>query len=144
MGKDKDQYAASSVIAEARLTVDVVVVAIIGEEHLNRIPRKLVPAMIIHRLGRRHGKENNRLPRRHQSARLRQRRAERVEYEPFQWVVVQGAKGVGNVETVVDRVNMAVEEFVGVKVSVPEVLPAIENEAVWGGVGVRRWWEARV
>jgi hypothetical protein len=115
--------------------MDIMIIAIIGEQDLKRIPRELVPTMIVHSLCRRDRKEEDRLSRSHERATLRQSRAEGVEDEPFERVVVEGSKGVGDVEAVVDRVDVAVEETVGVEVAVPEVLPAVEDEAVGWGFG---------
>lgn len=52
-------------------------------------------------------------------------------------MVVECSKGVGDVEAVVDRVYVAVEETVGVEVAVPEVLPAVEDEPVSSAIGRR-------
>lgn len=60
---------------------------------------------------------------------MRDDSAERVEDEAFEWMVVERAKRVGNVEAVVDRVDVSVEELVRVEIAVPDVLPRVENES---------------
>jgi hypothetical protein len=52
-----------------------------------------------------------------------------VEHEAFYRMVVKRSKGIRAVKTVVVRMNMAIEELVGVEVAMPEVLPGVEKEA---------------
>lgn len=44
-------------------------------------------------------------------------------------MVVESSVRVRAVEAVMMRVNVAVEELIGVEVAVPEVLPSVEDEA---------------
>lgn len=55
--------------------MNIVVVRIVAKEMLKRIPGKSESAMIIDSLGRRNGKEQNTLPRRHESAGMGYRRS---------------------------------------------------------------------
>lgn len=109
--------------------MQVVVVDVVGKEALERIPREVVAAVVVDRLGRRDAKEQDGLPGRHARARLGHDGSERVHDEAFDGVVVQGAERVGDVEAVVDRVDVLVEELVGVKVAMDGVLPSVEDEA---------------
>lgn len=60
---------------------------------------------------------------------MRDDRSERVEEERLGRVVVECAESVGDIETVVNRVDVFVEETVGVEEPVQEVLPGVEEEA---------------
>lgn len=50
--------------------MNIMIIDIIGKEHLERIPRELVPTMIIHRLCRGYSKEDDRLSRCHKRTTL--------------------------------------------------------------------------
>jgi hypothetical protein len=52
-----------------------------------------------------------------------------IEHEAFYRMVVKRSKGIRAVKTVVVRMNVAIEELVGVEVAMPEVLPCVEKEA---------------
>ena len=52
-----------------------------------------------------------------------------VEKEPLQGMVVQGAVRVGNVQSVMDRVDVAIEELVDMEEAMEEVLPSVDHEA---------------
>lgn len=52
-----------------------------------------------------------------------------VENESLDRVVVERSKGERNVETVVDCVNVPIEECKGVEEAMPEILPAVHHEA---------------
>lgn len=121
-----------------KLTMNVVVVRVVAEQVLNRIPRECEPAVVIDRLCRRNSKEEDTLAHRHERARVGDGGSERVENEAFEGVVVEGSEGVGDVEAVVNAVNVSVQEGVGVEVAVPEVLPCVENEAGRKNLGGQR------
>lgn len=109
--------------------MNVVVVRVVTEQVLERVKRKIEATVVVDRLGRRDGKEEDALTDAHERARVRDRRSERVEYETLHRMVVEGSERVGHVQPVVPRVHVAVEEFVGVEVAVEEVLPGVEYES---------------
>ena len=86
--------------------------------------------MIIHRLQRRQRKQQRCLSSAHTRYELRTDCADCVEDEPLEGVVVEGAEGVGDVETVVPAVEGTVEEGRGVHGAVEEVLPGVDDEPV--------------
>ena len=112
-----------------RLTMDVVIIRVVPEEMLKRIQRESKSTMIVNSLRGRNSEEENPLTRRHQCAGVGDSRSKSIEDESFDRVVVKRSEGVGNVESVMPRVDMAVEELVGVEVAVEEVLPCIQYES---------------
>ena len=52
-----------------------------------------------------------------------------IEDESFERVVVERSESIWNVEFVMDRVEVAVQERNGVEQAVEEVLPGIHDEA---------------
>lgn len=62
-------------------------------------------------------------------------------------MIVQRAEGVRDVETVVNRVDVTVEEFVEVEQAVDDVLPGVKNESFSvrkAGKAKKRDWKAEV
>lgn len=74
--------------------------------------------MIVHRLGRGDGKEQDRLPGGQACKGVRNHGPDRVKGEALEGVVVQRAERVRDVEAVVPAVNVAVQELVDVCVAV--------------------------
>ena len=105
--------------------VDIMIVGVIPKEYLERVERKTIPAVVIDSLHSREREEEGRLPDGHERDGRRDRSAEGVQDETLNWVVVQSTVGVRNVETVVPRMEVSVEELVDVKGAVPEVLPCV-------------------
>lgn len=54
---------------------------------------------------------------------------ESVEEETFNWVIIESSEREWDIEPVVDRVEVAVEEARGVEETVEEILPSIDEEA---------------
>jgi hypothetical protein len=107
----------------------VMVVGIVCEQKLAGVPCEPVTRMVVYRFYRADGKEEDGLTDGHARQLVRDDRAEGVEEERLGRVVVECAESVGDVEAVVDRVDVFVEEAVGVEEPVQEVLPCIEEEA---------------
>lgn len=80
--------------------VDVVVSRIVFGNVLQRIPGECVAAVIVNGLDGRASEEPHSLSRRHARDHKRETRAQRVQQESFEWVVVQSAESVRNVQTV--------------------------------------------
>lgn len=78
------------------LTMNVVVVGIVPEQVLHRVPRQSKAAVVVDRLPSRERKEQHRLARRHARTTLGQHAPEGVENESFEWVVVQRAERVSD------------------------------------------------
>ena len=112
-----------------RLVVDIVVVGIIVEEQLARVPPDTVSAMVVDRLCARDRKQQRSLSDRKTRALFREDSSDRVEHETFEGVVVERTKRVGHVEAVMDRVEMSVEEAVRVTEPVKGVLPSVNDKA---------------
>ena len=84
--------------------------------------------MIIHGLEGRADEEAETLQLRHAGNFEGEACAKGVEEETLEGVVVEGAVGVGDVETVVAGVEGGVEVFVCVHEAVEEVLPGVDYE----------------
>lgn len=109
--------------------MNVVVVDIIVEQELTRIPPDPITTVVVDGLCTAEGKQQRRLAHRHARQRLGNDGAKGIQQETLDGVVVERPKGKGDVEPVVDRVEMAVEEFRGVESAVQEVLPCVDDEA---------------
>lgn len=88
-----------------RLVVNIVVGGVIVGNELERVPGKGVAAVVVNRLHGRKCKEARALQRRHARHLEANAGSERVEKEAFEWVVVQRAVRVGDVQAVVSRVE---------------------------------------
>jgi hypothetical protein len=111
------------------LMVQIVVLGIVPKDRLEGIPPDIVSTVVVHRLDRAYPKEDDGLSDGHACCRVSQDGTERVQEEAFDGVVVESSKCVGDVETVVHRVEMAVEEGNRMEESVEEVLPSVDDEA---------------
>ena len=100
-------------------------IGIIPAQGLKRIPGQVIPAVIIHRLGLGDTPEGQCLPGGQARSELRDDGADGIEEETFKRVVVKGAAGKGNVEAMVDRVDVTVEPLVDVEGAVKKILPAV-------------------
>lgn len=112
-----------------RLMVNIVVIRIVVKEQLTRIPPDLVSTMIIHRLGRRNGEKQGSLTDRQSNQLFRQYSSNRVHDQPFNRVIIQRAKSIWDVESMVDRVEMTVEESISVAQPVQGILPSVDHKA---------------
>lgn len=99
------------------------------EEVLKRVKGKGETAMIIDGLGGRDTKEDGGLSDRHAGDQMSDDGTQGIENEALEGMVVKCAKGVRTVETMMNRVNVLVEELVDVEGAVPEVLPGVEDKA---------------
>lgn len=115
------------------LVVDIVVVGGISADHLERVERKTVPAVVVDSLAGREGEEEGGLSDGEARDGLGEHGAERVEQEALEGVVVERTKGVRDVEPVVYRVDVLVEELVYVHRAMEEVLPGVEDDPGMGG-----------
>ncbi|KAI3478430.1 hypothetical protein L1887_59637 [Cichorium endivia] len=79
-------------------------------------------------LERRKGEEEDALAQRHQGSGVGDDGAPRVEQQALDGVVVERAKGVGHVEAVVMRMEVAVEEAALVEEAMQHVLPCVHDE----------------
>jgi hypothetical protein len=109
--------------------VQIVVLGIVPKDGLEGIPPDVVSTVVVHRLDRAYPKEDDGLSDGHPCCRVSEDGTERVQEEAFNRVVVERSKRVGDVETVVHRVEMAVEEGDRMEESVEEVLPSVDDEA---------------
>ena len=83
------------------LVVDIVVVGSVSTNHLERVERKAVPAMVVDGLAGREGEEEGRLPDGEVRDGLGEHGAQRVKEKTFEGVVIERAKGVRHVQPVV-------------------------------------------
>lgn len=89
------------------LVVDVVVSGIVAGDVLQGVPGQRVSAVVVDRLHHAADKEEHALARGHEGALVGDGRTESVEHETLDGVVVEGAVGVGNVETVVTSMPLS-------------------------------------
>lgn len=82
--------------------MQIMIFRIIPKNRLTRIPPQPISTMIVHRLYATDRKEQRRLPGGHEAEEVGAECTEGIEEETFEGVVVEGAEGVGDVETVVD------------------------------------------
>lgn len=85
--------------------MNVVIGGVIRGDELQRVPGKGVSTVVIDGLDRREGKEASALANRHAGQLERNTGTECIQQETFQWVVVQGAVCVRNIESVVSGVK---------------------------------------
>ena len=110
------------------LVVDVMVVGCVSAEHLERVERKAVPAVVVDGLACREGEEKGGLSDGELRDGLGEHGTQRVEQEALDGVVVERTKGIWHVEPVVHRVEVLVEELVNVHRAMEEVLPGVEDD----------------
>jgi hypothetical protein len=115
------------------LMVDIMVVGGVSADHLERVERKAIPAVVIDSLAGRDGEEECSLPYGETRDGLGQHGAKRVEQEALDGVVIERAKGVRHVEPVMHRVEVLVEELVDVHRAMEEILPGVEDDPNRGG-----------
>ena len=104
------------------------VAGIVTSEVLERVKRQRVAAMVVYSLDHAASEETDPLSDTHAREFEREASAEGLKDEAFQGVVVEGAVGVGDVQTVVAGVKGRVEVVRGVHEAVEEVLPCIEDD----------------
>ena len=98
--------------------MNVVVVDIVMEQELARIPPQPVSAMIIDRLCAAECEQQCCLAGRHPGERLCDDGSKGIEDESFDWMVVECTESKGDVESVVDGVEVSIEESRGVECAV--------------------------
>jgi hypothetical protein len=87
------------------LMVDVVVGSVVGEDPVDWVVWKCVTAMVHDSLDSGAGEEPHGLSHRHTREQVTQTGAQSVKSESLDWVVVQSAVGIWDVEAVVARVE---------------------------------------
>lgn len=105
----------------------IVVISRVAAEQLEWVEREAVPAVVIDGLAGGDDEEEHRLADREPCDSLGQQGAESVEQEALDGVIVERAESVGNVEPMVDRVQVLVEEPALMHQAVEEVLPSVEH-----------------
>lgn len=110
------------------LVVNVVVGGIVVGDELEGVPGKGVAAVVVNGLHGGKGEEAGALEGGHAGNFETNTGAESVEEKALKGVVVEGPVGVGDVETVMTRVESGVEPTVHVHQAMQEVLPGVENE----------------
>lgn len=88
------------------LVVDVVVCRVVAGEDLEGVPGEVVAAVVVHSLDGRQTEEESPLAKGHAGDQEGEARAEGVEKEALEGVVVQRAVCVGDVKAVVSRVKL--------------------------------------
>jgi len=111
------------------LMVNVMIICVVPEHHLQRIKGQAVSAVIIDCFEGRKGKEEGCLADGHEAKSLGKGGPDAVEEEALERVVVECAEGVGNVKTVMRLVELFVKKLVDVKQAVEEILPGVNDEA---------------
>jgi len=117
------------------LVVYIVVVCCVAGDHLERVEREAVPAVVVDCLARGEDEEEHRLADREARNCLGEHGTKRVEQEALDGVVVQRPVSIRHVQPVMDRMEVFVKEQVKVHRAVEEVLPCVErhpNEFFWG------------
>jgi len=117
------------------LVVYIVVICRVTGDHLERIEREAVPAMVVDCLAGGEDEEEHRLADREARDGLGEHGSKRVEEEALDGMVVQRAVSIGHVQPVMDRMEVFVKEPVKVHRAVEEVLPCVErhpNGFFWG------------
>lgn len=115
------------VLVAVELVVDVVVGAVVAEEHVEDVPREAHPAVVVHGLDGGEGEEEDARSGAHAGGEERDGPADGVEQEALHRVVVEGPEGVWDDQHVVLGVDVLVQELVDVHVPVHEVLPGVQN-----------------
>ena len=121
------------------------IACIVRSNALQRVPRESVAAVVINSLESAAGEENHALTRRQTSGFEGNAGSEGIEEEAFKGVIVESAKSVGNVETVVPGVKgcfkiqscasigeeqngeLTVEPSIHMHKAVEKVLPGVDN-----------------
>jgi hypothetical protein len=99
------------------------------KEMLKRVEGKSEAAMVVDGFSGGDAEEHGSLSDRHSRCPMGNHGTQGVEDEAFERVVIESAVGVRTVETMMDGVDVFVEELVDVEGSVPEVLPCVEDES---------------
>ena len=85
--------------------MNVMIISRIAAEHLERVPRERVSTMVVERLACRNNEEECRLSDRQARNEFCDGRAECIEAETFDRMVVQGSVGIGYVQSVMAGVE---------------------------------------
>lgn len=108
--------------------MNVMIVCIVPEEELQRVEPEAISAMVVNGLHGPESKQKRRLTDGHARHALREERAHRVHQKSLQWMVVLRTEGVWNVQPVMHRVEVTIQEFARVEEPVKEILPSIDDE----------------
>ena len=123
-----EEWLREVVLVSVQLVVDVVVRSVVPEEDVEEVEGEPEAAVVVDPLHRREGEEVNGGVGRHPRYQEGEGAAHGVEEEALDGVVVLAPKGVGDDEAVVPGVDVLVQELVQVHVSVPEVLPRVDDK----------------
>ncbi|URE09921.1 hypothetical protein MUK42_05493 [Musa troglodytarum] len=123
-----EEWLREVVLVAVELMMDIVIRGVVPEEEVEDVPGKPQAAVVIYPFDGGEGEEEDGGSGRHAREKEGEAAAEGVQEKPFYRVVVLAAEGVWDDEAVVPRMDVAVQELVQVHVSVPEVLPCIENK----------------
>ena len=116
------------VLVAIELVVDVMVSAVVAEKDMEDVPREPQTAVVIDGLDGRKGEKEYACPWGHAGDEERERTPNGVQDESLQGVVVESSKGIWDNKSMMLRVDVLVQKFVDVHVSVHEVLPCVHNE----------------
>jgi len=109
------------------LMVYIVVVCCVTGDHLERVEREAIPAVVVDCLAGGEDEEEHRLADREARDGLGEHGSKGVEQEALDGVVVQRAVSIGHVQPVMDRMEVFVKEPIKVHRAVEEVLPCVER-----------------
>lgn len=102
-------------------------ISIVVEEALQRVEWQVISAVIVDSLQSGKRKEGKSTTVAHTTDKESQAGSDAVHQETLEWMVVQCAKRVGHIESVMARVEVLVEIWHVVEKTVEKVLPRIEE-----------------
>jgi hypothetical protein len=108
--------------------MNVMVSTVVAEEDMEDVPRKPHATVIIDGLDGCKGEEEYGCPWSHAGDEERERTTDGVQNESLEWMVVKSSKGIRDNKCVMLRVDVLIQKFVDVHVSVNEVLPCVHHE----------------
>lgn len=115
------------VFCAVELMVDIMIRAIVIEENMQQVSGKPQTAMVINSLNGGEGKEEYGSARCHPCNEKGKDSPNCVKDKPFEWMIVESSKGIGDDKSVVLRVDVFVQKLVDVHQSVHEVLPSVHH-----------------
>ena len=109
------------------LVMYIVVVCRVAGDHLERVEREAVPAVVVDCFAGGEDEKEYRLADREARDGLGEHGTKRVEQEALDGMVVQRAVSIGHIQPVMDRMEVFVKEPVKVHRAVEKVLPCVER-----------------
>ena len=110
--------------------VNVVIIRIIPADVLERVEREHISTMVINSLEGCKCKEKNCLSNCKTGTRHRCEIAERIHDKRLNGMAVQCAKRVGNIDSVMDGVDVSIEKLVHVDKAMEKIFPCVSDEPV--------------